>query len=494
MALNRDRRSGSRSLVRGATSGTAVLLVAALVLMVNYLGWKYHQRFDWTEEQLYALSEKTRNVLAGLDQDVRAVVFMDPRDELYEPTREVLERYAAASPRLEVRYLDPVRNPLEAGTLAREHDLESAAVVFQGEGGSRVVSAVDLVEYDFSAYQGGGAADVAAFRGEQRFTRALLDLAGGEKPRALFTTGHGEISLDDRTPAGLGEAARILEDDNFELEEWASRGADRVPEGTDLVVVAGPTGTFLPPELDLLDRFLAAGGRMLVLLDPPLGDAAGVGSTGLEEWLEGYGVDAGANVVLDPENAYPFFGAETLYADRYPADHPATRAVRRDGLPVLVSLARSVGRGVDGPEDLALSVLVETSPGAWGETDLDDPERGPGDMGGPVPLAVVVEEPGGRAEETAGGGDGLRLVVFGDSTFATDQLLQANVGNAVLLIDTLNWLAEREDALGIPARRPEQVRLTLTVSQVRWIFLFVLLVLPGLAVVLGVFVHYRRRR
>jgi hypothetical protein len=507
---------------RGGLAGAAVLLVAALVLMVNYLGWKYHHRFDWTAEQLYTLSPKTENVLAALDRDVEVVVLLSPNDEAYEPAMELLARYEAASPHLSVRTLDPGRNPLEAQRLAEEYDLAQSAVVFDDGEDRRVVSSTDLTEYDFSAMQMGGQPEVAAFRGEPRFTQALLDLVEGERPRVLFTTGHGEISLDDRSQAGLGEAQRILGDDNFELEEWASLGAAAVPDGTDLVVIAGPTSTFLPPELELFTRYLEAGGRMLVLLDPPLGTggaaATEIGSTGLEEWLLGYGVDAGDNVVVDPSNPLPFFGAETLYATRYPAEHPVTRSVRQANVPVLVSLARSVGTG-DVPEDLAASVLLETSSEGWGETDLEDVARSPQDLAGPVPLGVVVEGPepdgpaagedaggfgieaeeAGAAPRAAGGGEpapgtGLRLVVFGDSTFATDQLLGASVANAALLADALNWLVEREAALGIPPKRPEQVRLTLTGSQLRWTWVLALLALPGLAVVAGVFVHFRRRR
>lgn len=35
-------------LTRTGTLGAAVVLAAALVAMLNYLGWKYHARMDWT--------------------------------------------------------------------------------------------------------------------------------------------------------------------------------------------------------------------------------------------------------------------------------------------------------------------------------------------------------------------------------------------------------------------------------------------------------------
>ena len=401
------RRFDRGAWVRGGTAGAALVLVALLLAMVNYLGWKYHHRFDWTEEQLYTLSPKTENVLHALDRDVQVVVFLDPQSEAYEPTEELLARYDAASPHLTVRTLDPGRDVLEAKRLAEQYDLDSAAVVFDDGDDRRVIAASDLTEYDFSGMQRGQQPEVAGFRGEQRFTQALLDLTEGERPRVLFTTGHGEISLDDHSQAGLGQAQRMLGDDNFDLDEWSSLGASAVPEGTDLVVVAGPTSTFLPPELDLFTRYLDGGGRMLLLLDPPLGTAGAgpdeIGSTGLEDWLRGYGVEVGRDVVVDPSHPLPFFGAETLYATRYPTDHPITRSVRQAGVPVLVSLARSVGTG-DVPEDLTASVLMETSADGWGETDVAHVAKDARDVPGPVPLAVVVEGPKGDAAATAADG------------------------------------------------------------------------------------------
>lgn len=503
MAMKTNRAlKPSRAVLRGSSSGAAIALVALLVVMVNYLGWKYHHRFDWTAEQLYSLSEKTENVLAALDRDVRVVVFLDPTDPAWEPTRELLARYEAASPRLTVRHVDPGRNLLQAQRLVDRYELGDGAVVFDGGDDRRVVTAADLTEYDFSGLRGAGGAEVAGYRGEQRFTRALLGLMDGEKPRVLFTTGHGEISLDDTGQGGLGQAVRILGDDNFELEEWASLGASGVPPGTDLVVVAGPTSSFLAPELEIFGDYLEASGRMLFLLDPALGgggsEQSQIAPLGLADWLTGYGVELGDDVVVDPANTLPFYGAGTQYADRYPKEHPITRSVRQAGVPVLMSLARSVGLG-EVPADLEGTLLLETSPQGWGESDPAELERDGADLAGPVPLAVVVEGRDGDGRQDAPvepdtGPAALRLAVFGDSTFATDQLLAANAGNAALLADTLNWMVEREAVLGIPAKRPEVVRLSLTRSQVLWTYLLVLVILPGLGVLLGVWVHYRRRR
>lgn len=85
------------------------------------------------------------------------------------------------------------------------------------------------------------------------------------------------------------------------------------------------------------------------------------------------------------------------------------------------------------------------------------------------------------------------MVVVGDADFASNSQMQ-NVPNATFLANMLNWLVERETLVGIPPKAPEQVRLSLTRGELIRISWFVLAVLPGLAMLLGVLVYLRRRR
>ncbi|HYO14145.1 MAG TPA: GldG family protein [Thermoanaerobaculia bacterium] len=481
-----------RTLVRTGTLSAGVLLIAALLLIANYFGWKYNKRFDWTSSQLYSLSEKTQNVLRDLQKDVQFVVFLSPQQaDVYEPTKEVLARYDAASPRVSVRFVDAERNPVEAQQLIQQYGVTSTGVVVVSGEDRRAIDSGELAELDFSSMAVTGQPEMTGYKGEQLFTSALLQLSEGRKPKILFTTGHGERSLDEQGPRGLAQAQQILGTDNFEIEEWASLGKAAVPEGTDLVVIAGPTASFVKPELDALAAWLGRGGRLLVLLDPTLGQAAGAGlvPTGLEPWLAGYGVEAGQNIVVDPTNPLPFFGPETIFIQSY-GDQPVVKPLADGNLPVLLSLARSIGAG--NAPGYQVTELLRTSPDGWGENnlaDLQQVQRDAADLAGPVPLGVAVE-----SGDAAAGQRATRLVVVGDSDFASNQLLEANVANSVLLSNALNWLVERETLLGIPPKKTEQVRLTLTSQEIRTTYLLALVILPGLAVAGGIATFYRRRK
>ena len=480
-----------RQLVRTGTLSAAVLLAAALFVILNYLGWKYHHRFDWTAGGVYSLSEKSRNVIKELKRDVELVVFIAPGQDLYEPVKEILSQYDAASQRIKVRYFDPERNPVEAQQLVQKYSISSTGqvVVVSGQD-RRVIESADLAEFDYSGMQMGQPPKMTGFKGEQLFTGALLQLAEGRKPKILFTTGHGERSLDDRQVHGLSSVQGLLGRDNFELEEWASRTATAVPPETDVVVIAGPTSPLIESELKAFGAFLNGGGRMLILVDPTLGQTAGSGliPTGLTQWLAGYGVQIPDTIVIDPKGSYPGAPPYTLFPSTY-GDHPITQPLTQSGVPVLLNVARAVAAAPAG--GYQVTELLRTTEEGWGETSLgaaENVQKDPQDLPGPISLGVAVESPKEEGKRP------LRLVVLGDSDLGTNQLVDGMPANAVLLANSLNWLAEREALLTIPPKKTEHVRLNLTGDQLRTFYLTVLLLLPGLAVALGTVVYVRRRR
>jgi ABC-type uncharacterized transport system involved in gliding motility auxiliary subunit len=496
-----------RKLIFGSTLGAAALLVLALVAILNYLSFRHYQRWDWTRSHLYTLSEKTLSILKGLDRDVDVIVFMDDQSPIFQPTRELLARYSAASPKVHVSVVDPVRNPARAQQLVQKYQVQRAAVVFESGKEKRVVDTADLADYDYSAMQSGGSPEMKGFKGEQKFTSAIVELVEAKKPSILFTTGHGEPSLDAFEGRGFGRLQQFLGTDNFAIEEWASLGKTAVTPGTDLVVVAGPTQPFIAQELDVLSKFLQGGGRVLVMFDPNLSEAGRVADTGIAAWLEKWGIKAQEDVVVDPSNLLPFFSAETIFAANY-GTQPIVDALRQAKVPVVFSLARSVVAGT-APPNATLTELVSTSADGWGETDLANltqVQKGDGDVQGPVALGIALELNAAKPASPLGEeglppepppaapkGPNGRMVVYGDSDFATNSQLD-QPGNATLIANTLNWMVQRETHLGIAPKEPDQVHLSLTPQERRLDFWLVVFGLPAVALVAGIVVTVKRRR
>jgi ABC-type uncharacterized transport system involved in gliding motility auxiliary subunit len=483
-----------------ATVGAAILIGLGILLLVNYIGSKRYRRFDWTGSGLYTLSEKTENVLKGLKTPVTATVFMTEGSPLFRETQEILGRYKAKTPLLTVETLDPTRNRARAEALVKEFGVRGGTVVLRAGEKKKYVTEEQLVEYDFARSRMGGEPAIKTFKGEQEFTSAILAVTQTRVPKVLFVTGHGERKFDGRGRDGFYAVAETLRRDNCTVEEWQSLGAKEVPPGTDCLVVAGPHTSFTAPEVEVLKRYLAEGGRALFFLDVEFapGSRGAVSDFGLEPLLADFGLKLDNDIVIDPKNALPMFGADTIFARSF-RPHPVTKLLQ--GSAVVFPLARSVSVVEKPPALYRDTVLVETSAEGWGETNLKDiekkVEKDEKDIKGPVSLAAAVES----AEPKAGAGAEARgetpkpksrIVVVGDADFASNGGI-SNAGNLFLLTAAANWVMEREALVAIPPKNADQVAVTLSRGDIARITFIVLLVLPAAAIAMGIAIWMRRR-
>src|SRR5512140_595311 len=261
--------SGSRHIYR-ATLGISVVLGLGILVLVNYIGAKRYRRLDWTRSKIYSLSDKTVKILAGLKTPVKATVFMTEGSPMWTETQELLRHYREKSPMITVETLDPARNRARAEALVKEFGVRVGTVVFQSGDRKKYVTEDQLAELDYGRAQMGGQPTIKAFKGEQEFTSAILSVTESRTPKVVFTTGHGERKVDDRGADGFYAFSEILKRDNCTIDTWQTLGAKEVPAGTDLLVVADPKTAFTQPETALLDAWLKAGGRALLLLDVEL--------------------------------------------------------------------------------------------------------------------------------------------------------------------------------------------------------------------------------
>lgn len=485
--------------IRAGMGAAGVALVFVLAAGLNYLGARHWVRGDWTKTRLYSLSETTRKVVAGIPQPVQVTVFMTRSSRLYMPVSELLNRYRTASPRIEVEFLDPERNPMRAQTLLKEYAIRQNTVVFRSGARKKYVEEDKIADFDYSGVQQGAAPQIKSFKGEEAFTSALLDVTEKAVPKIYFSTGHGEPKLDSQERGqGFGQLKQLLERENLSVADWSSLGKDTIPADASALVVAGPKAALLPPEVGALQKYAGAGGRILLLLDPVIPEPGAPPSDfGLGEFLSKFGLKLGNDIVIDPANAVPMVGPETVIANNF-GMHPIVRSLAEQGLPLVFPLARSVTKPENAPAGHVEMMLVDTSKEGWGETSLtklETVQKDKEDTPGPVSIAVAVESVKDEKEKEKDPKTPFkpfRLVVVGNSRFASNGTI-GNAGNANFALNTINWLAGQERLVGIAPKTPEQASLALTRSQVNRIGLFAIVGMPAFAIVLGVWVWYRRR-
>jgi ABC-type uncharacterized transport system involved in gliding motility auxiliary subunit len=133
---------------------------------------------------------------------------------------------------------------------------------------------------------------------------------------------------------------------------------------------------------------------------------------------------------------------------------------------------------------------VNTRENSWGETDFQSLTAG-GQVGldesevqGPLTLALAGENNTSKA----------RVVVFGTSAFATDNVFDA-YGNGDMFVNSVDWSAEQEELASITPKTPTQ-RTFIVPSSLQWIAILLgsVIIIPGLWIVLGVATWLKRRR
>jgi gliding motility-associatede transport system auxiliary component len=456
---------------------SGVLIVLGLLIAVNYLASRRNHRWDLTANQQFSISPQTRQILEKLDAPVTVLVFDRPTE--FDRFRDRLGEYQYISNKVTVEYLDPDKQPVRAN----QNQVQAyGTVVFGYKGRSERVISSD----------------------EQALTNGLIKVITGSERKIYFLQGHGEKETGDSEREGYNAVASALGSENFKVETLSLAQQQTVPADATVVVVAGPKTDLFPPEVAALKAYLAKGGKLLLLLDPP--DKANAQPfTNLIGLAKEWGIDVGDNVVVDVSGIGRLIGTDEFMpvaAPPYPT-HPITDKFR---LITAYRLARSVSAASAPPSGRTPQSFIQTSANSWAETDLTGLFTGKAaennkdkDVQGPVSLGAAATEEIKDAKAAEPKKDGeptkkieARVAVIGDSDFVTNSLLGVQ-GNRDLFLNTLNWLSQQENLISIRPKDPEDRRITMTADQQRWVSFLALLIVPAAIFGAGIFSWTRRR-
>ena len=216
----------SRQLRSGGYSALYIAVFVAILVAVNWLGVQYNETFDATERKLYSLSGQTHKILDGLDRDVTMTYF--DRTSQFLAAEDMLRRYANASSRVSVEYVDPDEDPIKT-------------------------EAMNVRSYGTLILHIGGVRQEASSTSEQDITNAIVMALKGQEKTACVATGHGESASGDLERDGFANAKDLIEGSNYAYED-VSLAQGGVPRDCTLLVVAGPTTAYLEPEVSAIRR------------------------------------------------------------------------------------------------------------------------------------------------------------------------------------------------------------------------------------------------
>jgi ABC-type uncharacterized transport system involved in gliding motility auxiliary subunit len=444
-----------------AYAAAYVLIVIAAVVVANILADRYPKSFDSTANKRYSLSEQTTKIVKGLKQN--AVITYFNRSTRFRDGKDLLDQYANLSPTLQVKYIDPDKDP----ELAREFGIRSF--------GTAVV-------------QIGAKREEAKSMTEEGITGAFIRNLKSNTRTVCFAGGSGEHQLDDSNREGMSKFKEVLAKDSYDSKSIDLLSKAEVPSDCTTMVVAGPTKNYEQPEVDAIKKYVENGGRALFMLDPPLklGHEDIADNDALTNLLKSWGVTLNKDLILDlnPLGQIAGVGPQVALVTSY-GSQPIVDQLR--GTATGFPLARSLE--IQNTDKTSVQKLFDSSSTSLATSNLSSPSinvNDPKNKKGPLTLAAAGTYNTGK-ENSQG-----RFVVVGSSTWAANHFIDFN-GNNDLASNAVNWLSSDEDLISIRPKPPEDRRITMTGRQLAWVRATSQFALPLVVVIAGVGVWWKRR-
>lgn len=432
---------------------TTILLVAVLGL-VNAIASLRATQLDVTAAGRNTLTDETREGLDRLQQDIELKQFGRVRDSAVD---QLLAAFANESRRVRVGYADPELAPQEARTYGVMRD---GTVVVSGGGKWRKVEK---------------ATEPALFQ-------AIAQVTVDREPVVCFATGEGEHGVDDQGAGGLSLFVTALAAAGYKAERAPLQAP--VPASCEVLAVPGPSAGLSPEALSYIEAYLANGGRLALMADPPV-------DPNLKAWLQPRGITAGDGYIIEtnPAAKQVGVGPESPLALKY-FNHPIAA-----GFELATIYHRVVPLGLQRQAQIGLpEPLAGTGDRAFERVDLTvlgAEFREGRDRPGPFLLAIATRFPRGlRDDKTVQEG---RMVVFGDSDFLTNAFINRQ-GNRDFGLRVVAWLAGEREARIVSLSDRQNRRTSLTEQTKTIMYVVNLGVLPLLPLMAGLVQFIRSRK
>src|SRR5213596_3343774 len=247
-----------------------IVLILFLAAMVNSLAFKHYKRWDFSRDQKYALSDKTKRFLDTLKGKMRITVFFSPSTPITADLQNLLTEYQyAGKGKIDVEQIDPERSLSRAKELFDKYKVvtDESLLVLDYDGRNKTVKASEMADVDQSGMASGEGPRVVAFKGEQAITSAMIDLVEGKKKILGYVTGHKEPSLSEGT-SPISVLKTFIENENIKFQDLNLLDLDVIPADVKAVMIIGPQYDLSDREMKLLRDFWDKQGRVLLLLDP----------------------------------------------------------------------------------------------------------------------------------------------------------------------------------------------------------------------------------
>jgi ABC-type uncharacterized transport system involved in gliding motility auxiliary subunit len=470
-------------------------LILFLAAMVNSLAFKHYKRWDLSRDQKYALSDKTKRFLNTLKGKMRITVFFSPNTPISADVQNLLTEYQyAGKGKVDVEQIDPERNLSRAKELFDKYKVvtDESLLVLDYDGRNKTVKASEMADVDQSGMALGEGPRVAAFKGEQAITSAMIDLVEGKKKTLGYVTGHKEPALSAAT-SPISLLKTFIENENIKFQELNLLDQQTIPAEVNAVMVVGPQYDFSDREMQVLRNFWDKQGRILAFVDPA------VNTPRLRAFLDELGVKVNDDRLM----VFVRTGIQELALTRdvqarFLGDSPVTKRladVRTIFVGGTASITLDPNRGR--AANIRLEPLIQAEKGYFAETDYNTDNQAKlqadAQKAGDVPLAIAASAEKGGSADARVQVNSSRLVAVSNATFVQDTAIMQDQAALDFVSGAVNWLLSREQMIGIAPKIPKPLTFSLDPEALRRLRWIILVLMPLIPAAIGTVVWWQRR-
>lgn len=468
--MNKFRKFMTKKSTRYSTNAALLtVIVLAILVVVNVFVAQFDWRFDVTAAGTFSLSDETKELLAGLTEDITVTAFLPAnytQQPEFETVKNTLTMYEQESSRLKVTYADPEKDPT-AITRIQQYGADNYCVVFEQGERVRIALVNDMLLIDPNT------GDLGQIQAEQQFTNAIYYVTTGKSPVLTMTTGHGEGAGD--------EMQSLLRSSNYTMKS-VNLLTEEIPEDTDYLMIMTPTYDFDITEIQKLEAYFNQGKKAALYID-----YAGKDLPQLEGFLSEWGIALGKDIVLEGDQSKYYMHQMNIFPSL--ASHELMDGIEESITPVVVQGAQSLEILFSDERSVTNTPLMTTSEAAFGRVNMQDSalEKIEGDHEGPLTVAVL-------SERITDSGSTAQWLVMGASSIYQDGLVSMNTfGNQQFLLNSVNQMADNAEQITIAPKDvyPEMFAISVVTALV-WAAI-VVIVIPILVIVFGIILYIRRK-
>src|ERR1044071_1242161 len=472
-----------------------IVLILFLAAMVNSLAFKHYKRWDFSRDQKYALSDKTKRFLDTLKKKMLITVFFSPNTPITADVQNLLTEYQyAAKGKIDVEQIDPERNLSRAKELFDKYKVvtDESLLVLDYDGRNKTVKASEMADVDQSGMAFGEGPRVAAFKGEQAITSAMIDLVEGKKKTLGYVAGHKEPALlAPASPVSLMKM--FIENENIKFQELNLLDQPAIPPDVNAVMIVGPQYDLSDREMQVLRDYWDKQGRILVFVDPA------ANTPRLRAFLDELGVKVNDDRLM----VFVRTGIQELALTRdvqarFVGDSPVTKRLA-DVRAILVggTASLTLDPNRSRASNVRLEPLIQAEKGYFAETDYNSDNQvklqADAQKAGDVPLTIAASAEKGGSADARVQVNSSRLIAVSNASFVQDSAIMQDQAALDFISGAVNWLLSREQLIGIAPKIPKPLTFSLdpeALRRLRWILLVLMPLIPA---AIGTVVWWQRR-